>query len=109
MQWIKSTERIPKPWSGDKLVRSTLTGNVDMMDNWNHPDGWGIGSHFPFFYVNTEWLDESEPSFTLQNMIDAYEEGEQESCNAHTGSKSAHVGRRKWFLDNFNIDLNKHK
>ena len=100
MKWIKVEDGLPKD-DGSYFVRAMLgSGTLSFRNGeWNIPIQWD-----PIFNQIIEWLDESEPSFSISDMRGLFNHFNNYLANAE-GVRFGDQLFTEYLKEKFNIDL----
>lgn len=95
--WIKTKDRLPSEDGSYFVIGKMGRGSISFRDGeWNKDN-----PHFQVFVEVLEWLDESEPSFTIEDITLAYNTGWRRGYNHNYDEADRYLKQQ------YNIDINK--
>lgn len=111
--WVKTSDRLPSEDGSYFVIGKMGRGSISFSDGvWNK-----YNPHFQVFVEVLEWLDESEPTFTISDLILAWTKAQEitiENTSYDVNAESVDPDysyiekeRNDFFKKQFSVDINK--
>ena len=103
MKWVKASES--SPFKGNKICRWYEHGEFERIDiySWHTLTNWANLNRKQL--EDIEYLDESSPSFTLQQALDIWDAGVSNQIDKQYSSVNFQMDKKQYFKEQFNIDI----
>lgn len=112
MKWIKASDVPNSEEPAVYFCRLIEDHKIKFVAKWDVIWYVSVSGLAEYTFDDFEWLDESEPSFSLQNMLDmwdmaifSYHENLRVFGDSERDFKQMKRDRKEYLKDKFNIDL----